>query len=85
MEVEFHGGGRGGGGVQNHFRVKPNLVEVELGLWQKLQQIYFKMLFMQFKVFFSLLKNDSHSHLLEISKFFQALPLAFKEKRKNRV
>ena len=36
MEVEFHGGwvvgGGGGGGVQSHFRVKPNLVEVELGL-----------------------------------------------------
>ena len=33
MEVEFHGGvGWGGGGVQSHFRVKPNLVEVELGL-----------------------------------------------------
>ena len=31
MEVEFDGGG-GGGGVQSHFRVKPNLVEVELGL-----------------------------------------------------
>ena len=29
MEVEFHGGV---GGVQTHFRVKPNLVEVELGL-----------------------------------------------------
>ena len=26
------GGGGGGGGVQSHFRVKPNLVEVELGL-----------------------------------------------------
>ena len=35
MEVEFHGGWvgwGGGGGVQSHFRVKPNLVEVELGL-----------------------------------------------------
>ena len=32
MEVEFDGGGSGGGGVQSHFRVKPNLVEVELGL-----------------------------------------------------
>ena len=36
MEVEFHGGSvggwGGGGGVQSHFRVKPNLVEVELGL-----------------------------------------------------
>ena len=35
MEVEFHGGGGGGGsggGVQSHFHVKPNLVEVELGL-----------------------------------------------------
>ena len=33
MEVEFHGGWVvGGGGVQSHFRVKPNLVEVELGL-----------------------------------------------------
>ena len=36
MEVEFHGGWWwvvvGGGGVQSHFRVKPNLVEVELGL-----------------------------------------------------
>ena len=29
-EVEFDGGG-GGGGVQSYFRVKPNLVEVELG------------------------------------------------------
>ena len=29
-------GGGGGGGVQSHFRVKPNLVEVELGLWQLL-------------------------------------------------
>ena len=41
MEVEFHGGWVvvvvvGGGGVQSHFRVKPNLVEVELGLWQLL-------------------------------------------------
>ena len=26
------GGGGGGGGVQSHFHVKPNLVEVELGL-----------------------------------------------------
>ena len=34
MEVEFVWGGVGwvGGGVQTHFRVKPNLVEVELGL-----------------------------------------------------
>ena len=35
MEVEFHGGWGGvgwGGGVRSHFRVKPNLVEVELGL-----------------------------------------------------
>ena len=37
MEVEFHGGWVvvvvvGGGGVQSHFRVKPNLVEVELEL-----------------------------------------------------
>ena len=33
MEVEFHGGWWVvGGGVQSHFRVKPNLVEVELGL-----------------------------------------------------
>ena len=37
MEVEFHGGwvggwGGGGGVVQSHFRVKPNLVKVELGL-----------------------------------------------------
>ena len=34
MEVEFDGGwgGGGGGGVHSHFRVKPNLVEVELGL-----------------------------------------------------
>ena len=34
MEVEFHGGWWWvvGGGVQSHFRVKPNLVEVELGL-----------------------------------------------------
>ena len=36
MEVEFHGGVGGWvggwGGVQSHFRVKPNLVEVELGL-----------------------------------------------------
>ena len=34
MEVEFHGGWVGGWGgcVQSHFRVKPNLVEVELGL-----------------------------------------------------
>ena len=31
MEVEFHGGWVVGG-VQSHFRVKPNLVEVELGL-----------------------------------------------------
>ena len=32
-EVEFDGGGGGGGGgVQSHFRVKPNLVEVDLGL-----------------------------------------------------
>ena len=29
MNVEF---GWVGGGVQTHFRVKPNLVEVELGL-----------------------------------------------------
>ena len=34
MEVEFVWvvGGVGGGGVQSHFRVKPNLIEVELGL-----------------------------------------------------
>ena len=32
MEVELHGGVVGGGGVQSHFRDKPNLVEVELGL-----------------------------------------------------
>ena len=36
MEVEFLGGlvggWGGGGGVQSHFRVKPNLVKVELGL-----------------------------------------------------
>ena len=34
MEVEFGwvGGGWGGVGVQTHFHVKPNLVEVELGL-----------------------------------------------------
>ena len=31
MEVEFGWGG-GWGGVQTHFHVKPNLVEVELGL-----------------------------------------------------
>ena len=34
MEVEFVWVGWVGGGVQSHFRVKPNLVEVELGLWQ---------------------------------------------------
>ena len=33
MEVEFGWvGGVGGVGVQTHFHVKPNLVEVELGL-----------------------------------------------------
>ena len=31
-EVEVEWGGGGGGGVQSHFHVKPNLVEVELGL-----------------------------------------------------
>ena len=32
MEVEFGWVGGVGGGVQTHFHVKPNLVEVELGL-----------------------------------------------------
>ena len=33
MEVKFDGGwGGGGDGVQSNFHVKPNLVDVELGL-----------------------------------------------------
>ena len=32
MEVEFGWGGVGGGGVQTHFHVKPNSVEVVLRL-----------------------------------------------------